>query len=109
MSDLPEDYIEELKSRDERFAALGEAISIEADLRDNPTIKALMKAVRQDSEKAMEDLAEISPLDHQQIALLLVRVKTFVYIRNTLNFVLNRGRAAEQHIRAEDQSMTGEE
>lgn len=94
--------LEAVKMRDTRFAILGRAIAIENDLRENETIKALFGAARVDADQAMEELSEISPTDVNAISLALVKIRTLVYIRRTLNIILQRGVVAEQAIRAED-------
>ena len=102
MSDIPADYIEELKLRDTRFAALGESIAIETDLRDNATIKAIMAAIREDADRAMAEIVEISPADVSSISLQLVKMRTLVYTRGVLSMILARGAAAAQSIQAQD-------
>lgn len=102
------DYVEEAKARDMRFKVLAQAIAIEADLRDNTTIKALLAHLVADADQAMNELAVTSPADQVAISGLLVRVSTLVYIRRTLNMLIMRGQAAEQAIRAQDESQTDE-
>lgn len=102
MSEVSDELIEFAKLRDTRFAILSQAIAVEADLRDNVTIKAMMAAIRADAEQAMEDLAEVSPADALSISLHLVKIRTLVYTRRTLNTILRNGAAAENAIRAED-------
>jgi len=101
-SQLTPDDIERLKSRDRRFSVLAQAIAIEQDLRDSPAIKAIMAAVRADADQAMEELADTSPHDTVTMSLHLVKIKTLVYMRRTLNTILRQGSAAEAAIRAED-------
>jgi hypothetical protein len=103
VSDLPPEYIAELQARDTRFSVLAEAIAVETDLRDNVTIRALMGAIRQDADQAMEDLAETSPNNTESISLHLVKIRTLVYVRRTLDSILKRGHVAEQAIRADDE------
>jgi hypothetical protein len=103
VSDLPPGYLTELQARDTRFAMLEQAIAIEADLRDNPTIRAIMTAIRADADQAMEDLAETSPNNTESISLHLVKIRTLVYVRRTLDGILKRGHVAEQAIRADDE------
>lgn len=100
--ELTQDDMDRLKSRDARFAVLSRAISIEADLRDNPTIKALMAGIREDADRAMDEIAECSPGDIAAISFHLVRIKTLVTIRRNLNVILRQGAAAESSIRSED-------
>ena len=96
--------VDEAMARDSRFAALGLAIALETDLRENDTIKVIMAAVRADADTAMDDLADMSPADTVGIAAALVKVRTLVYIRRTISTILNRGNAAEQSIRAQDEA-----
>lgn len=111
MSDEPEpdefevtpEYIEQLKTREARFAILAYAIEVEADLRDNPTIKALMAAAKRCYDEAVAEIIEISPLNHVEIGRCLVNMKTFIYMKRALEEVLTRGKQAEDRIRAEDQ------
>ena len=109
---LSVEELEEITRRDTRFAAALRKSSIEADLRDNDTIKAIITAITNDADQAMEELSEISPLDAPAIAVLLVRIKTFTYIRRTLNAAINHGRVAAQHLQTEyemaDQSRSDE-
>lgn len=90
--------------RDTRFAFLENVIAIEAELRDNRTIRSLFAALEVDASRAMDELSEVSPLDHAAVSKLLVRVSTLVYIRRTLDTLIKRGQAVEQSIRAEDES-----
>jgi hypothetical protein len=99
---LPNYYVEQLKARDTRFTAVAEAIAIEADLRDNLTIRKLMDAVRHDAEQAMRDIVSCSPANLEQVALHQMRIKTFTYIRDVLDTIMRRGEIAEQEIRNED-------
>lgn len=108
MTDLTFDEIEAIKARDDRVRLFSEAIAVETDLRDNPTIRALMTAIRTDADQAMETLAETSPEDRLSITLLLVKIRTLVYVRRALDDVLRRGQAAEQALRAEDAVMADE-
>lgn len=94
--------MEALQARDTRFRVLAEAIAIETELRDSPTIRALMDAVRLDAEQAMDEIILISPADQEQIAFHQVKIRTFRYIRQVLDLILRRGAVAEQDIRLED-------
>lgn len=108
MNDITPELIEFAKLRDTRFAVVSRAIAVETDLRDNHTIQILMSAVRADAEKAMEEIAEASPADTMLISTLLVKIRTLVYVRRTLNTILRMGAEAEATIRAEDQRENGE-
>ena len=105
MSDQPAitpEYIASLKSREERFRIIAEAIDVEADLRDNTTIKALMAAAKLNFDQAVAEIVEISPHNAVEISRCLVNIKTFLYMKRALEGVLTRGRYAEQQIKAED-------
>ena len=99
--------LERLKLRDTRFAILSAAIDVENDLRSSPVIRALMEAVRADADQAMKDISETSPADVQSISLLLVKIRTLVYVRSVLDTILHRGQVAEAAIRAEDEREGG--
>lgn len=105
MSDqvLSTEDLELLKLRDTRFAMLAQAIDVESELQNSAVIKTMMDAVRKDADQAMEDICDISPMDHAGMMLHLVKIRTLVYIRRTLNMVLQRGRVANQSIAAEDE------
>lgn len=105
---IPDAYIEQVQLADTRFAEVGRAVALEADLRDNTAIRALMDAVREDGEKAMRDIAEISPHAVESLSLHLVKIRTLVYIGGVLGNILRRGKIAEANIRAEDQRENGE-
>jgi hypothetical protein len=89
-------------SRDQRFAVLQQAIAVEADMRDNPTIRALTAAIRADAELAMAELAEISPVDTKAISLIAIRVKAYTSLKRYIEAILTRGKIAEQDIRMQD-------
>jgi hypothetical protein len=101
MSDIDE-YIADAKASDARFRILADAIAVESDMRDNITIRLLLTALDADSRRAMEELAELSPLDSTAVAFCLVRVRSFVYIRRILDDIIRRGQVARQSIEAED-------
>jgi hypothetical protein len=105
MSDfqITPEYIEQLKSRESLFSELAEAIDIEADLRDNKTILALMQAAKAGHDAALDEMMELSPLDTAAVARCLVNVKTFRYMKRALESVLSRGKRAEALIRAQDE------
>src|SRR5690349_14033091 len=100
--ELPQDYLDQIKSRDTRFAMLAQAIAVETDLRDNVIIRSLMDAVRADAEQAMRDIVDVSPADLQQIALHQMKIRTLTYIRAVLDAIMRRGAYAEHDIRTED-------
>jgi hypothetical protein len=62
-----------------------------------------MEAIRADGDQAMEELAQVSPSDADALSGLLVKVRTLVYVRSTLNTILRAGVVAENDIRAEDE------
>lgn len=102
-NDLPAEFMEMLKLRDRRFHFLEASIAIENDLKNNVVIRTLMDAVRKDADQAMEALSDCSPTDQIAVSQHLVKIRTLIYIRRTLDIVLRRGMAAEQAIRAEDE------
>jgi hypothetical protein len=109
VTDDPTDYVEQAKSRDTRFSILATSIAVEADLRDNETIKAIMAAIRADADRAMDEISDISPGDTVAISQHLVKIRSFVYLRRTLETILTRGRIAEQEIRAQDRMLSDDE
>lgn len=98
-----DDLIAAAVKRDQRFAALHQMIAVEADMRDNTTIKALIAAIRADADAAMLELADTSPVDAKAIAALLVRVKAYTSLKRMIEMILTRGKIAEGEIRMEDQ------
>lgn len=101
LSDDP-DFIALVVSRDERFRVLQEAIAVEADMRDNATIKALLAAIRADADLAMAELAETSPYDKRAVGLIASRVGAYTRVKRYLEVILTRGKLAEAEIRAQD-------
>jgi hypothetical protein len=99
---LTREEIENLKARDTRFTAVAEAIAIESDLRDNPTIRKLMDAARQDAEQAMREVVQISPANVELVAFNQMKIRTLTYIKDVLDIIMRRGAIAEQEIRNED-------
>lgn len=101
MSDDP-DFIALVVSRDERFRQLQLSIDVEADMRDNPTIRALLTAVWADADLAMRELADASPYDKRVMGQIAARVGAHVLIRKYLKAIAERGVVAEQQIRQQD-------
>jgi hypothetical protein len=101
MSDDP-DFIALVVSRDERFRQLQLMINVEADMRDNPTIRALLAAVWADAEVAMRELADASPYDKKTMGQISARVGAHVLIQRYLKAIINRGTLAEGQIKDQD-------
>lgn len=109
MSDeITPEYIEDLKKRESLFAELAAGIEIETELRDNPVIRAILRAAQIDHDAALDELMTISPLESEKIARILVDVKTFRHIRKSLDAILSRGERAENIIRAQDKQQSYE-
>ena len=110
MSDNPSpDYITDVIAKDQRFAAVAAALALEQDLRESVAIKTLLSAVRDDAERAFDELGRANPGDTTVMADLLVRIRTLFYIRDRLNAVIRRGQSAEQAIRSDDEMREREE
>lgn len=101
MSDNP-DFVALAISRDERFRVLQESISVEADMRDNATIKALIAAIRADAELAMAELSEASPYDKRLMGQIAARVGAYTRLKRYLETILTRGKLAEADVRQQD-------
>ncbi len=99
----PEDNAR-IKAREARFATFALGLDVQNELNNSVAVKALMDAVFKDAMQAMEDIAETSPLDSEKIALHLVNIKTYVYIRRVMTRVLREGDLAETQIVAEDRA-----
>lgn len=97
------DLVAAIITRDKRFATLHEAIAVEGDMRDNPTIKAFIAAIRANADLAMLELADTSPVDTKAVSALMVRVRAYVEIKRMIEMILQRGKNAEHEIRMEDQ------
>lgn len=95
-------YIEKVTLNDNRFRLIADAIAIESDLRDSPVLRTLMDATRLDADRAMRELMHISPADTAAIAAAQVRIRTFTYIRDTLDSIMHRGQMAQQELEQED-------
>lgn len=102
MTDEPVDFVALAVSRDERFRVLQQSIATEADMRDNPTIRALMAAVRADADLAMAELSETSPYDKRAMGQIAARVGAYMRLKRYLEAILTRGKLAEAEIRQQD-------
>lgn len=96
------ELIEAYKARDKRIRMIDLGYAIQAELRDSAALKAMIAVVRDDADAAMEDLADLSPADQIAVSGALVRVRTLVYWRRTLNIILGHADHAEHQVRAED-------
>lgn len=101
MSDDP-DFIALVVARDERFRQLQTAIDVEADMRDNATIRALLTAVWADADLAMRELVEASPYDKKAMGQIAARVGAHVLLQRYLKTIGARGKLAEMNIRQQD-------
>lgn len=102
------EMVDAAKTRDSRIRLIGEALAIQADMRDNETIKYILRQITTDADRAMEELAEVSPLDSSEVARLLVKIKTLVYIRTSLETLKRRAELAAVEIRLEEESTLDE-
>src|SRR5579872_200015 len=108
MSDrITPEMVEAAKVRDGRIRLIGEAIAVEAEVRDSHTIRYLLRQVTTDSDAAMEELADISPLDSDNVARLLVTIRTYVYIRRSLEDLKRRAAVAAHEVHMEDAAVAG--
>jgi hypothetical protein len=107
--EMTPEYAEVIASRESLFADLAEAIEVEADLRDNRTVMALMRAARAGHNAALDEMMDLSPADTVAVARCLVNVKTFRYMQQALEGVLSRGKRAESLIRAQDERSLNDE
>ena len=87
---MTREEIEAAKARDERLRMIDEGFAIAADLRDNPTIKALLAKLEGDASAAMIALSDLSPLDSVAVARELVLIRAYVYVRTGLMQLIRR-------------------
>lgn len=107
MSDRPEitpEIIEAAKAADTRMRKIAMMIDVQTDLRDSRTLKMLFEAARADADDAIDDLAELSPADTVKVSAALVKIRTLVYIRQTLRSIVLQGQQAEQAMRGEEEA-----
>lgn len=102
MPDATFDQIEAAKARDKRLRDIEASIDVETALRAGGPLRAVMELLRYESDKAMEDFAIVNPADTQAVIGIQARVVCFTAVLGKLNFILQRGQAAEQSLRAED-------
>lgn len=100
--ELTEEYVRLAMVRDSRFMKIARGDAIKADLRDSAVIKAIMAAIKADSEQAMIELEDLNPGDTLGVSAALIKIRTFFYIKRVLGTILNEADAAEQTIRDED-------
>lgn len=104
----PED-LENYRRRDDRIAALDIALRAEGELRDSVVLRAVMGAISRDFDLSVKELCEVSPTDTKAVARNLVAIRSFVYIRDVFDALINAGRNAEAKLRAEDPPVEGED
>jgi hypothetical protein len=95
------ELIERLKSRDERVAALDQALAIDTELRSSPIIRVLLEEAAKEKAAALDDLAEVSPSDTRKIIDLQAKVYFAKFIERVLMDRLRRGYVAEQSLHEE--------
>lgn len=105
---LSPEAMEALKARDGRFRVLDEALAVAAELRDSVALKTLIRGIEGEAQDCMDELAEVSPTDVNAVSKLLVKVRTAVYMRRSLNAILMRGKVAEADISQFDRGDEGE-
>lgn len=108
MAEITPEMIDAAKSRDARIRMIDDGFAIEAEMRDNKTLNAILAKVRDDADRAMEDLAELSPHDTVAISRALVMVRSFVYIRRGIEDIFRRTQVAVQNLRDEDTMRSDE-
>jgi hypothetical protein len=96
--------VEAAKARDSRFSRVALGLAIEGELRDSPTLKLLLSAVKTDASDALRTLADVSPTDLNAVSKVVVRAQTLVYIGDVLDTILKRTRADIAELHAEDRA-----
>src|SRR5215469_8617506 len=99
--EITQELMERLKSRDERVAVLDEALAINAEIENSPTLRALLRATQIEADQALEDLASVTPTDHNAIIKLQAIVYRARFIRDTILGKLKAGERAEISLREE--------
>lgn len=107
MSDITPELVEAAKARDSRIRLIGDAIAVEAEVRDSPTIRHVLRQITTDADSAMEELADVSPLDSANVARLLVKIQSYVYIRRSLEDLKRRAAVAAHEVHLEDAAAGG--
>lgn len=103
MSDhITPEQIEAAKLRDGRIRLIGDDVAIGAELRDSKTVQYLLGCIRVDAERALDDLAELSPTNTDAVAKALVNIRALVYVKARLSDIRLAAKNAEAEIRAEE-------
>lgn len=108
MSDrLTIEDMERLKARDVRVRDLDLALQIEGDLRGNVLIKQLIASLQVDADRAFEEIADAHP---DEFKALQAKVYRLVFVRRTIDAILQRGAVAAASLESDDQvsSAAGE-
>lgn len=108
MSDrLSPEELEYLKSRDKRVRDLDLALQLDVELRESVVVKHMLEAFRADANRAFEEIADASP---EEFKALQARVYRLVFVKRTIDAILNQGSVAADSLQAEDQvnSAAGE-
>jgi hypothetical protein len=101
MTELSDDQQLYLNLRDVRVLALDRAMIIEQELRESPTLNAIIDAIGADSEAAMHEFAVVNPLDRLAVSALQARVFCLTYLRQTINEIRLRGDQASASLSEE--------
>lgn len=106
MSDLSEtqisqDFIDRLKSQDNRWSEVDMAIKVETELRDSVVIKAVLEVIENEAVEALEKMIFADPTDTKLMISLQATVRRARIMGNTLEAIRRKGAFSEQSLKDE--------
>lgn len=96
--EVTQEFLDELRGRDERISRIELGVDIETELGASKALRLLIDLSDQIADEALEKLATVSPHNVNEIISLQARVYRSRFTRQTLNAVVERGRAAQQSL-----------
>lgn len=93
--DISEDLVEQLKAADDRYSMIEGAIEIETEITNSKFWSICLTLINEDAQKALEELANVTPSDTQAIVNYQARVYRARFIRDTFEAIRRKGAAAQ--------------
>ncbi|HKS73271.1 MAG TPA: hypothetical protein VJQ82_08740 [Terriglobales bacterium] len=105
--EISDELIERFKELDDRYSLLEAAIEIESEV-NNSRFWGILKTLLDDNEeKALKDLAVVTPSDTPAIVNLQARVYRAQFVRDTFEAIRRKGKAAQESLEQDRQDPDG--
>lgn len=93
------EFIERLKSADDRWKDVDFAIKIDEELRNSPLIKLVLDVAAEEAAAALEELANVDPTDIKSVTSLQAKVYRAKLIGRTLQMTRDKGNIAYESLK----------